>query len=117
MNLPELIGAAFQWLGGGKPRSGRWPTVRAAFLAKHPQCSACGRRESLEAHHIVPFHQEPGLELEIGNLITLCRTCHHVFGHLGDWDSWNTSVREDAARYLIQRQNRPGQDASPKPPA
>lgn len=107
VNITGLIGAAFQWWGGAA-RSSRWSAVRAGFLAQHSQCAACGRKEDLEAHHIVPFHLQPGLELDVNNLIVLCRSCHHVFGHLGDWGSWNTSVREDAARYLVQRQNRPG---------
>ncbi|MGA2401456.1 MAG: hypothetical protein ABSG91_07090, partial [Syntrophobacteraceae bacterium] len=50
------------------------------------------------AHHVKPFHLAPALELEPGNLITLCEegeyNCHLVHGHNGDWKSFNDDVRE-----------------------
>ncbi|GCE29115.1 hypothetical protein KDA_45990 [Dictyobacter alpinus] len=57
-------------------------------------------------HHIKPFHLYPELELDPGNLITLCeikgRTHHLLIGHLDDWQSYNLRVRADTKRYSHQ---------------
>jgi len=94
----------------GVPRHKDWPKVRAAHVKAHPSCAACGRREHLEVHHIVPFHERPDLELVPANLLTLCdappRSCHLALGHLFSWSSWNPGVREDAAEFLRKVQNR-----------
>ena len=96
----------FGWLGSwaerftGAPRSGRWPRVRREHLAREPECIACGRDKSLEVHHVVPFASRPELELDPGNLVTMCADpCHFVFGHCLNWSRSNPHVREDAARY------------------
>lgn len=99
-------------LQGGR-RSPKWRAIRETFLVLNPHCAACGvqTRSVLEVHHILPFHRFPELELEKGNLITLCESsshnCHFLFGHLLNWSSWNEKVREDAARYLTSVRNRP----------
>lgn len=81
-------------------RSGRWATVRRLHLEREPACAACGRDGDLEVHHIEPYHKRPELELDDGNLVTLCADpCHLVFGHLLNFKRSNPSVREDAARY------------------
>jgi hypothetical protein len=107
----------FQWLTGGpspeflktcggKPRSPYWPQCRRAHLLLHPECAACGRKVSLEVHHIEPFHERPDLELDPRNLLTLCdddkRTCHRSFGHLWDWTLSNPDVREIVAAFRRQ---------------
>ena len=86
-------------LFGGQPRASQWPKVRNAFM-KGKACSGCGLLESLECHHIIPFHVDRSLELAVDNLIALCRICHFEIGHLRDWDSSNPHVIEDAAVYL-----------------
>lgn len=81
-------------------RSGRWAAVRRQHLEREPSCVACGRSRSLDVHHIKPVHRYPELELDPGNLITLCsEPCHLVHGHLLDWKRDNPHVREDAVRY------------------
>lgn len=81
-------------------RSGRWASVRRQHLEREPACAACGRSKELEVHHIKPYHEHPELELDLGNLVTLCADpCHLVFGHLLNFKRANPSVREDAARY------------------
>lgn len=86
------------------PRSGKWRGVRDAHLAKHPACEACGDTRMLNVHHVQPFHLFPDLELDPGNLITLCEipshACHFAIGHAFDWRSYNPHVREDAARMM-----------------
>ena len=89
-------------------RSSNWRTVRAEHIKKHPKCAACGRKDGLEVHHIVPYHVDPSRELDPENLITLCgKYCHFVFGHLMDWKSWNENVVEDAIEYNIAKNKRP----------
>lgn len=92
-------------------RSSRWPAVRRAHLGQHPTCAACGARDALEVHHIVPVHVDGRQELEPENLITLCEgdtlNCHLWCGHLGHFKSWNKTVRRDAARFLARVRTRP----------
>ena len=84
-------------------RSTEWPRVRAEFLTTHPACEACGGKKDLQVHHVTPFHNDPKLELDPTNFITLCTdgpcnlNCHFVWGHLGNTKCNNPNVREDAA--------------------
>jgi 5-methylcytosine-specific restriction protein A len=90
-------------LVGSQPRSPRWPSVRAAHLRAHPTCAACGSRDELEVHHVVPYHVDRSRELDPSNLLTLCATpCHRVHGHLMSWKRWNVSAVADAAAYLAR---------------
>ena len=52
----------------------------------------------LEAHHIVPISEAPGLAFEDGNIITLCRDCHALAdaGRI-DRDTLRALVRRSAA--------------------
>ena len=95
----------------GKPsarRSSKWPTVRARHLVLHPICEVCGGRDSLEVHHIQPFHIHPDLELEPSNLMTLCESkkkgvnCHLFFGHLGNFKTINPVVISDSTNWKIK---------------
>jgi thiol-disulfide isomerase/thioredoxin len=90
------------------PRSPQWPAVREKFLREHPACEACGRRDELNVHHVVPFHVDRSKELDPDNLITLCREHHWSIGHDPDgpdgperagWNKCNPRVREDAERF------------------
>jgi len=95
----------------GLPRSPHWPEVRAQHLRQFPSCAACGcdDKKELQVHHCVPFSVDRTLELEPGNLITLCEkhACHLMWGHLGSYRSFNVSVREDAAAWLARIKARP----------
>lgn len=88
-------------------RAGRWSSFRKAFLVKHPKCEACDTSKSLSVHHIVPVSVDSSKELEEGNCITLCKTCHFVFGHLHLYTSWNVDVRKDCAAHLEKVRSRP----------
>jgi hypothetical protein len=94
----------------GTRRSPKWPSVRRHFLVDKV-CAVCGGRAKLEAHHIVPFHLDPARELDPANLIALCEgrgvNCHLLFGHLGDFASVNTRVRDDAATWGVKLRMRP----------
>lgn len=103
-------------------RSSHWPKVRAAHLAKHPTCEACGAKakpnKALQAHHIIPFHNDPAKELDPDNLITLCIDgvghcdCHLLIGHAGNFKCHNENVLRDAKRF---REMLAGQTCDPKP--
>jgi hypothetical protein len=96
---PQIVTQAVYGLITGRPRSSRWPRVRAEFLLCHGECVACGTKKYLEAHHKVPFYVDQALELDLQNLITLCRTCHFMIGHLKDWSRYNVNVDDDAVSF------------------
>lgn len=80
-------------------RSPRWREVRDTHLKSRPFCAACGRAEHLQVHHIVPFHENPLLELDARNLITLCMSkyeCHLKLGHGGGFHYFNPKVVDHA---------------------
>jgi hypothetical protein len=51
------------------------------------------------------------LELEPNNLVTLCEgdgvNCHFLFGHLGDWRSWNFQIVDDVDLWRKKLEQRP----------
>lgn len=96
-----------------RPRSPEWPRVEKEHLAKQPRCAVCEGRKKLQVHHIKPYHIHPELELDPNNLITLCEagtSCHLVFGHLGDFHSFNVTVVIDAAAWNMRFHDRPKGD-------
>lgn len=88
-------------------RSPEWKEVRKLHLQNQDECQACGKKSSLEVHHIIPVHVDKNLELDPTNLLTLCDRCHLVFGHLSNYRSWNENVVEDCCVYLNKVENRP----------
>lgn len=88
-------------------RSPKWREIRSEHIKQQPQCQACYSIKSLEVHHIEPYHINPERELDLNNLITLCKTCHFVFGHLMDYKSWNKNVVEDCKNYSQKIIGRP----------
>jgi 5-methylcytosine-specific restriction protein A len=94
-------------------RSWKWKDVRKEHLKIQSECQACGRKDDLEVHHIIPVHKDPSKELDPNNLITLCgKTCHLIFGHLMDYKSWNPNVEKDSELYLSKIKMRPYHDKS-----
>jgi 5-methylcytosine-specific restriction endonuclease McrA len=88
-------------------RSPEWREVRNKHIQANGECIACGSRDELQVHHVLPFRLWPEHELDPGNLVTLCQRCHIVFGHLGNTRAFNPLVRQDAARYLARVKARP----------
>lgn len=115
--LHHYIHHAYEKLTGRVPvsapmRSAEWPKVRKAHLQVQPSCSVCGGDKKLNVHHIKPYHLFPQLELAPDNLVTLCEgrhalNCHLLFGHLGNFKSWNTHVLKDAAEWFKKILRRP----------
>ncbi len=79
-------------------RSDKWSEVEKRHLKEEPVCQWCGGAEKLNVHHIKPFHLFPALELDDGNLITLCEVAgcedHLEKGHLGNFKKFNPDIRE-----------------------
>jgi hypothetical protein len=51
----------------------------------------------------MPFHDQPSMELDPKNLITLCMgktECHLTIGHGGSFEQYNPNVARDAADVL-----------------
>ena len=86
-------------------RSVTWSTVRRHHLQKQPECQACGSKQKLEVHHIIPTHVDKTKELDPNNLLTLCENpatgfCHYIFGHLSlSWWKYNLDVIEEAENH------------------
>ena len=95
----------------GAVRSPKWPLIRAEHLKMYPKCAVCCGSEKIEVHHKLPFHLNPDMELNLGNLISLCskagKECHLVFGHLGSFKSWNPDIEEDAWMWREKISERP----------
>lgn len=87
---------------GGARRSSKWPAFLKSFLKKHPACRGCKTSHRVTAHHIIPFHLRPDLELDETNLVTVCQYCHFTFGHLNDWCSHNPTVLEDLSNHMAR---------------
>jgi len=108
----SIVKRLTEYFAGMPARSPQWAGVRKAWLKIHPACAACGTTSSLEVHHIQPFNVRPDLELNPhgDNLITLCETggnCHLFVGHLKNFKSFNSTVREDAKIVLKKIKSRP----------
>lgn len=98
----------------GTARSVHWPAARTAWLKDNPTCRVCGAHDNVEVHHKVPFHISPSLELNPSNFITLCESksvaginCHLLFGHLGNFKSYNANVEHDAGDWSTKLSTRP----------
>ena len=83
----------------GVPRSPQWPALEKQFLKENPSCSGCGTTKNLQAHHKLPYHEHPELELSKTNLMTVCFQCHLVICHLGNWLFYNPACTGDARKY------------------
>ena len=88
-------------------RSSAWPRTERAWLVVNDTCAACGGKVRLNVHHKTPFHIQPELELDLGNLITLCmeldKHCHLKFGHGGNFKAFVPFVEELSRAALIAR--------------
>lgn len=80
-------------------RNSQWPTFLRNFLNKHPLCWGCGRKATT-GHHIVPYHEDPLLELVESNIAPVDLPCHFVLCHLGNWRL--TLPKRDLLRHLTQ---------------
>ena len=76
-------------------RSSEWPALRTGWLKANPRCVYC-LRKAVEVHHKIPFSFRPEWELDRSNLQSVCRKCHRIVAHCGDWKLWQDNVDEIA---------------------
>lgn len=95
----------------GTKRSPQWRAVQKKWLRANPRCQVCNKKWRCVPHHVVPFHIDGSLELRFDNLMTLCPVHHLWIGHLGDFHSWNASVRSDALVWQKKIASRPKRGA------
>lgn len=81
-------------------RSPKWPWFRTKWVEKNPFCCGCGTLNNIQVHHIVPFNVDKSKELDINNVMSLCKTCHFVFGHLNNYNYYNVNVVVDCATHI-----------------
>ena len=109
--LERIRDLALRKVAYDQHRSDKWQVCRTAWLKRQPNCQVCGGTEKRQVHHIRPVHKFQDLELDPSNLITLCegKTCNHhlLFGHLGNFRSWNMDVRGDAVKWGAKIRARP----------
>lgn len=93
-----------------KKRSSSWAKIRAQHLEDEPFCQWCGSTKDLQVHHVIPFDDNPALELDQTNLITLCEKvgvgCHLLIGHHGNFKYHHPTVREDCNAHRKDRHYR-----------
>lgn len=77
-------------------RDPRFPARERDFLRRHPACVGCGR-PATTAHHVIPFHVRPDLEMDEGNWAAVEKDCHYVIGHQRNWRKWNDRFWETVA--------------------
>lgn len=84
-------------------RTERWKALRQQALRRDGfACLCCGARGRLEVDHIKPVRSHPELAWDLGNLQSLCPSCHTrktrlECGHpplSEDRSKWRTAVRQ-----------------------
>lgn len=93
----------------GAARANGWAVFRRIHIKDF--CEMCEIKGSLlkplELHHIKRFVDNPELELDPNNVITVCRPCHLRYAHLGSFQSYCLEIKEEAERWAEKRRNRP----------
>lgn len=114
-SIKQVVGTVFNTLEHqrtqGKKRSPKWRKFCKEFL-KGKACAACGKAESLQLHHIYPFHLFPERELDETNVIPLCSgpgetDCHLMIGHGDNFRAYVPIVDALAERVKLHPEERP----------
>jgi 5-methylcytosine-specific restriction protein A len=65
-----------------------WQAVRAQAMQRDGnRCTRCSSTDRLNVHHVKTVREAPALRLVLGNLQTLCASCHSA--HTSREHSWN----------------------------
>jgi hypothetical protein len=70
----DLQQSKFDYITRGSTRYTAWRW--SVLLRDNFTCQKCGKRADLEAHHIVPYHENKELATDVNNGLTLCKDCH-----------------------------------------
>lgn len=97
-HLFNIVKAATRVIHDPTARSNEWPKIQRTHLTAFPTCASCGSSNKIQVHHKKPFHLHPELELDPGNLISLCmdNDCHILIGHGDNFKAYNPDVEADA---------------------
>jgi 5-methylcytosine-specific restriction endonuclease McrA len=96
-------------------RNPRWAAIRLQAKRRDGfRCAECGASGRLEIHHKIPLRQAPDLAFDLGNLLSLCPTCHQQRtmaerGHEPDPDrlAWRTLLRKATPNAGIRQNPNP----------
>ena len=58
------------------------------------ECAWCGKKVSLQRHHIIPWSAAPESEHDPQNLVVLCKDDHLHVAHGGNYKRFNVNLRE-----------------------
>lgn len=69
-------------------------------------CLFCKTNANLAAHHIIPFWLCREAELDVENMVTVCKLCHFKEAHLCDWHNVNLTLASDTLlkKYSLNRE-------------
>lgn len=70
-------------------------------------CHYCKtKKQHMHVHHIIPYWACNDAYLDIENLITVCKECHHSKAHKGNWLDFDFSLITELLkkRYNLQRE-------------
>lgn len=68
-----------------KPQTNRnyenpdYPQWRNKVLTRDKVCQCCGHDGKLEVHHLFGYKENPSLQTNTGNGVTLCKFCHNKY--------------------------------------
>ena len=83
--LMFLMGVAVSVFSGAIGSTSEWGIVVTP-------CAWCGATNGIEVHHIYPQHLWPDRAHDTNNMICLCRKCHLVVGHRGNFTNAVTNL-------------------------
>lgn len=72
--------------------------VKEVYKKDDYKCTNCGSSENLSAHHIIGWHEDKNLRVELSNGITLCNVCHQKHHATGKKQSAETIAKRIESR-------------------
>lgn len=83
------------------------PLRNYAFNRDKHTCNYCKKMGGhLHAHHIIPYWVKADAFLDVDNLITVCKDCHFIKAHKGNWILFDSNLVTNILldRYSLDRE-------------
>jgi hypothetical protein len=64
------------------------------------KCVLCASVLSLQVHHIIPLSKNSDLNLNMDNLVTLCKICHVTKAHKDSWVNVDPDIQTELLLYI-----------------